>query len=70
MHQCVVQWLDNDDIKVVQADNLVTVAAIDPTYWDFDNVECFSRKEFLGDFLLINDGSQQPIQTVGFESNF
>ena len=39
MHHCVVQWLDNDDMEVVQADNLVTVAAVDPTYWDFENFE-------------------------------
>jgi hypothetical protein len=57
MHQCLVQWLD-DNVEIVQAYDSVSVATVDPAYWDLENCKCFSRRDFQEDFINNNDESQ------------
>jgi hypothetical protein len=41
MHQQLIQWVD-DDIEVVQADDTVSVANIEPAFWEYHGINCFS----------------------------
>jgi hypothetical protein len=34
MHQQLIQWVD-DDIEVVQADDSVSVANVEPAFWEY-----------------------------------
>jgi hypothetical protein len=34
MHQQFVQWVD-DDVEVVQADDSVSVANVEPAFWEY-----------------------------------
>jgi hypothetical protein len=40
MHQHLVQWVD-DDVKVVQADDTVSVANVEPAFWEYQGIDCF-----------------------------
>jgi hypothetical protein len=44
MHQQLVQWVD-DDIEVVHADDLVSVANVEPAFWEYQGIDCFSGKD-------------------------
>jgi hypothetical protein len=44
MHQQLVQWVD-DDVEVVQADDPVSVANMEPTFWEYQGIDCFSGKD-------------------------
>jgi hypothetical protein len=44
MHQQLVQWVDND-IEVVQADDSVSVANVEPAFWEYQGIDCFSGKD-------------------------
>jgi hypothetical protein len=46
MHQQLVQWVD-DDIEVVQADDSVSVANIEPAFWEYQGIDCFSGKDWV-----------------------
>ena len=48
----------------------MSIAAADPMYWELEDFECFSGKQWEGGFIKINDESQQLIQAVGSESLF
>jgi hypothetical protein len=50
MHQQLVQWVD-DDIEVVQADDSVSVANVEPAFWEYQGIDCFSGKDW-GEVLL------------------
>ena len=69
MHQCLIQW-HGDNVELVHADDSVTIATVDPTYWELEDFECFSSKLWEGGFIKIGNESQQPIQAIGFESLF
>jgi hypothetical protein len=43
MHQQLIQWVD-DDIEVVQADDSVSVANMEPAFWEYQGIDCFSGK--------------------------
>jgi hypothetical protein len=45
MHQQLVQWVD-DDIEVVQADDSVSMANMEPPFWEYQGIDCFSGKEW------------------------
>jgi hypothetical protein len=69
MHQQLVQWVD-DDVDVVQADDSVSVANVEPAFWEYQGIYCFSSKDWgEGPVELVNS-DQQPIQAVGSYSNF
>jgi len=63
MHQCLIQWQGNN-VKVVQADASVNVATVDSLIWEFEDVECFSGRNWEGDQSL------KPIQVVSSENLF
>jgi hypothetical protein len=44
MHQQLVQWVD-DDVEVVQADDSVSVANVEPAFWEYQGIDCFSGKD-------------------------
>jgi len=69
LHQVLIQW-NGDHAEVVPVDDSVSIAAADPAYWDFDQIECFFGKESAEDYIKINDDGQQLIRAVSFESNF
>ena len=69
MHQILIQWV-GDDIEIVQADDSVSVATIEPTYWEFDGVDCFSDRVWGEGPVNIYGRDQQPIQAVGSQSFF
>jgi hypothetical protein len=50
MHQHLVQWVD-DDIEIVQADDSVSVANVEPAFWEYQGIDCFSEKDW-GKVLL------------------
>jgi hypothetical protein len=69
MHQQLVQWVD-DDIEVVQADDSVSVANIEPAFWEYQGIDCFSGKDWGEGPVEPVSNDQQPIQAVGSYSNF
>ena len=69
MHQCLIQWHE-DDVELVHADDYVSIATTDSMYWELEDFECFFGKLWEGGFIKINDEGQQPIQAVGSESLF
>jgi hypothetical protein len=44
MHQQLVQWVD-DDVEVVHADDSVSVANVEPAFWEYQGIDCFSGKD-------------------------
>jgi hypothetical protein len=69
MHQQLMQWVD-DDIEVVQADDFVSVANMEPTFWEYQGIDCFSGKDWGEGPVEPVSSDQQPIQVVGSYSNF
>jgi hypothetical protein len=69
MHQFMIQWI-GDDVEIVHADDSVSVAATEPAYWEYDNVDCFSGKVWEVGPVNPVGKDQQPIQAVGSNSNF
>jgi hypothetical protein len=69
MHQQLVQWVD-DDVEVVQADDLVSVANVEPTFWEYQGIDCFSGKDWGEGPVEPVSSDQQSIQAVGSYSNF
>ena len=43
MHQCLIQW-HGDDVEMVRADQSMSIATVDPVYWELEDFECFSSK--------------------------
>jgi hypothetical protein len=64
-----VQWVD-DDIEVVQADDSVSVANVEPAFWEYQGIDCFSGKDWGEGLVEPVSSDQQPIQAVGSYSNF
>jgi hypothetical protein len=69
MHQQLVQWVD-DDIEVVQADDSVSEANVEPAFWEYQGIDCFSGKDWGEGPVEPVSSDQQPIQAVGSYSNF
>ena len=69
MHQCLIQW-HGDDVKLVHADESVSIAIADLVYWELEDFECFSSKLWEGGLIKISNEGQQPIQAIGSESLF
>jgi hypothetical protein len=69
MHQQLVQWVD-DDVEVVQADDSVSVANVEPAFLEYQGIDCFSGKDWGEDPIEPVSSDQQPIQVVGSYSNF
>jgi hypothetical protein len=42
MHQQLV----DDDIEVVQADDSVSIANVEPAFWEYQGIDCFSGKDW------------------------
>ena len=63
MHQCLIQW-QGDNVEIVQADALVSVAIANSLIWEFEDVECFSGRDWEKDLSL------KLILAVGSESLF
>jgi hypothetical protein len=69
MHQQLIQWVD-DEIEVVQADDSVSVANMEPAFWEYQGIDCFSGKDWGEGPVEPVSSDQQPIQAVGSYSNF
>jgi hypothetical protein len=69
MHQQLVQWVD-DDIEVVQADDSVSVANVEPAFWEYQGIDCLLGKDWGEGPVEPVNSDQQPIQAVGSYSNF
>jgi hypothetical protein len=69
MHQQLVQWVD-DDIDVIQADDSMSVANVEPAFWEYQGIDCFSGKDWGEGPVELVSSDQQPIQAVGSYSNF
>jgi hypothetical protein len=69
MHQQLVQWVD-DDIEVVQADDSVSIANVEPAFWEYQGIDCFSGNDWGEGPVEPVSSDQQPIQVVGSYSNF
>jgi hypothetical protein len=69
MHQQLVQLVD-DDIEVVQADDSVSMANMEPAFWEYQGMDCFSGKDWGEGLVEQVSSDQHPIQAVGSYSNF
>ena len=54
MHQCLIQWHGDN----VHADDFMSIAIVDPMYWELEDFECFSSKRWEGGFIKISDENQ------------
>ena len=43
MHQCLIQW-HGDKVELVYADDSMSIAIVDPMYWELEDFKCFSGK--------------------------
>ena len=57
MHQCLIQWHE-DDVEVVRADESVSIATADPVFWELGDFECFFGKLWEEGFIKISNESQ------------
>jgi hypothetical protein len=64
MHQQLIQWVD-DVIEVVQADDSVSVANVEPAFWEYQGIDCLSGKDWGEGLVEPVRSDQQPIQAVG-----
>jgi hypothetical protein len=69
MHQQLDQWVDNDT-EVVQVDDSVSVANVEPAFLEYQGIDCFSGKDWGEDPVEPVSSDQQPIQEVGSYRNF
>jgi hypothetical protein len=69
MHQHLIQWVD-DEVEVVQADDSISVANMEPTFWEYQGIDCFSGKDWGEGPIEPVNNDQQPIQPVSSRSNF
>jgi hypothetical protein len=69
MHQQLIQWVD-DDIEVVQADDSVSVENVEPAFWEYQSIDCFSGRDWGEGPVEPVSSDQQLIQAVGSYSNF
>jgi hypothetical protein len=69
MHQQLVQWVD-DDVEVVQAHDSVSVANVEPAFWEYQGIDCFSGKDWGEGPVEPVSSDQQSIQAVVSYSNF
>jgi hypothetical protein len=54
MHQQLVQWVD-DDVEVVQADDSVSVADVEPAFWEYQGIDCSQART--GVKVLLNQSA-------------
>ena len=47
MHWCLIQW-HGDDVEMVRADEIMSIATADPIYWELEDFKCFSSKLWKG----------------------
>jgi hypothetical protein len=69
MHQHLVQWVD-DDVEAIQAYDSVSLANVEPAFWEYQGIDCFSAKDWGEGLVEPVSSDQQPIQAVGSCSNF
>ena len=60
MHQVLILWI-GDDVEVVHVDDLVGVASMEPAYWDYDGIDCFSGRVWEEGPMNVINRDQQPI---------
>jgi len=65
----LIQW-HGDDVKLVGADESVSIAIADPVFWELGDFECFSGKLWEAGFIKISNERQQPMQVIGSECLF
>jgi hypothetical protein len=63
MHQQLVQWVD-DDIEVVQADDSVSVANVEPAFWEYQGI--IASQERTGVNVLL---SQSVVINIRFKQS-
>jgi hypothetical protein len=68
MHQQLVQWVD-DDVEVVQADDSVSVANMEPAFWEYQGIDCFLGKDWVEGPVEPVSSDQQLTQAVGSYRN-
>jgi len=64
MHQSLIQWI-GDDVEVAPADSCVSISYARIDEWNFESMECLSRKVYEGDVSKVFDDDEQLIQAVG-----
>ena len=43
MHQCLIQW-HGDDVELDRADESMSIATVNPVFWELGDFKCFSGK--------------------------
>jgi hypothetical protein len=60
----------DDDVEVVQVDDSVSVANMEPAFWEYQGIDCVSGKDWGEGPVEPVSSHQQPIQVVDSYSNF
>jgi hypothetical protein len=55
---------------MVQANDSVSIANVEPAFWEYQGIDCFSGKDWGAASVEPVNNDQQPIQAVGSYSNF
>ena len=53
-------------VELVPADDSVSIATVDPMYWELEDFEYFSDKRWEGGFIRINDYFSSKLWEGGF----
>jgi hypothetical protein len=69
MHQQLVQCVD-DDVDVVQGDDSVSMANVEPAFWEYQGVDCFLGNDWGEGPGEPVSSDQQQIQADGSYSKF
>jgi hypothetical protein len=57
-------------VEVVQADDSISVANVEPAFREYQGIDCFSGKDWVEGPVEPVSSDLQPIQAVGSYSNF
>jgi hypothetical protein len=69
MHQTLIQWVDGE-VEIVQVDDSISMANVEPAFWEYQGINCFSGRDWGEGPVESVNNDQQPIQAVGSHRNF
>ena len=63
LHQCLIQWVNNDDVEVIEADNLACADLTKtPVEWQYSEMQCLTGRDLSNyDYISIGGDGFVPM---------